>query len=333
MVREYLENTRDQFLQEQVSLKDKEVDLQNRIKENITFIQLLEESSDPNYASFTPREVNGHNRQKIDELKLEQKDMEAELNQVKFQISDINCKIDEINSVIKVAREWKSDASPSAEQKYYILETQERERQRIARDLHDSAVQNLTALVHKSELCRNLMDVDPVRCRLELTSLGKNLRDVIEDTRNMIYNLRPMSFDDIGFDITVERYLDKIRSNTADFSYKVCGEVYPINSVTSLTLLRVIQEACSNAVKHGNASKVDICLEYEPDQIQLTIDDNGDGFDLTKLPDVSREDNSGFGLSMMKERIFLLSGEIEVNSEPGKGFHIHITVPDAVRHT
>jgi two-component system sensor histidine kinase DegS len=171
------------------------------------------------------------------------------------------------------------------------------------------------------------MDVDPVRCRLELTSLNKYLREVINDIRDLIYDLRPMSFDDIGFDITVERYLDKINHGSTNFTYKIVGEPYPLNSVTALTLLRVIQEACSNAMKHGNARNVDIVLEYESDKIHLKIDDDGSGFDLSNVPDVSRDDNSGFGLSMMKERIFLLSGSIVFCSEPEQGFHIDVNVP------
>jgi two-component system sensor histidine kinase DegS len=328
MVKEYLEKTRDQFLQERASLKDKEVELQNRLKEHISFIQLLEESDDPNYAAFTPREVNGYHKQKIEELKQEQNEIAEELNQLKIQILNVNCNIDEINSVIKVTRGLLEGKACSPEKnKFYILETQEKERQRIARDLHDSTVQNLTSLVHKSELCINLMDVDPVRCRLELTSLNKYLRDVINDIRNMIYDLRPMSFDDIGFDVTVERYLDKINHGSTNFTYRIVGEPYPINSVTALTLLRVVQEGCSNAMKHGNAKNVDIVLEYDAGHVHLTIDDDGDGFDLKNAPDVSREDNSGFGLSMMRERIFLLSGDIEFRSEPEKGFHIDVNVP------
>ena len=93
------------------------------------------------------------------------------------------------------------------------LETQENERQRISRELHDSTVQNLTAMVHMTELCSKLVDMDPIRCKLELNKMIKNLGEIIDDTRKMIYNLRPMSFDDIGLDITIERTLDKLGSN------------------------------------------------------------------------------------------------------------------------
>ena len=331
MVNEFLEKIRNDLLEEQLSLKEQEIDLQNHFKENMRMIQLLEETNDPNYASFTPREVNGYNKKKIEELSKEQKSLEDALTDLRVRISENTCKLNETNSVIKVAKSFVNHTDfSSGEDRFSILVTQERERQRIARDLHDSTVQNLTSLVHKSELCIKLMDVDPIRCKLELSSLNKTLHDVINDTRNMIYDLRPMSFDDIGFDVTVDRYLDKLRSSSStSFSYKINGEPYTLNSVTELTLLRVIQEACSNAIKHGGASKVDILFTYYPDYVQLNIDDDGMGVDLSSIPDVSREDNSGFGLSIMKERIYLLSGDIQFESQPDKGFHITIKVPKA----
>jgi two-component system sensor histidine kinase DegS len=333
MVIEYLEKSRDMYLQDQAQLREKEIDLQNRVKENVSLIQMLEETNDPNYASFTPRDVNQYNKKKIEELRLEQRGMDEELNKLKLEMSEVDCRIDEINSVIKVAKKMKPNLSASGDNRFYILETQERERQRIARDLHDSTVQNLTALVHKSELCMNLVNVDPVRCKLELNSISKILRDVIDEARNLIYDLRPMSFDDIGFDVTVERFLDKIRDGTTVFNYRVTGEPSSMNSVFELTLLRLIQEGCSNAIKHGHASRVDIELEYCEDHIRLTIDDDGQGCDLSKTPDDLHSSNSGFGMPMMRERVYLLSGEIQVTSEPRQGFHIIITIPNVPEET
>lgn len=328
MVKEYLEKLRDELTEERLQLLNEETSLQNHYKENLKMIQLLEETNDPNYASFTPREIHPYNRVKIEELTLDQKKTTDLLEKNKIAISEKNYKIGEINSVIKVAKEEESFSSTSASNRFSILKTQEKERQRIARDLHDSTVQNLTSLVHKSELCIKLIDTDPIRCKLELSSLSKILRDIIEDTRNMIYDLRPMSFDDIGFDITVERYLDKIKSTTStNFHYKVNGDPYPLDSVISLTLLRVIQEACSNAVKYADAQHVNVSLTYYSDSLILDIVDDGKGFDLSSMPQSSRDDNSGFGLSMMKERVFLLDGTIDIQSEVGKGFHIIVKIP------
>lgn len=340
MVLEYLERSRQEMLEKQIALGERVQNLQNSLKENIKFIQMLEESSDPNYAAFTPREVNGHNDEKIKELKEEQQLISAKLQEEQKQISDLKLKILEINSVIKVLKERidsDNDSGTGLERledysissRLMILETQEKERQRIARDLHDSTVQNLTSLVHKAELCMKLMDVDPIRCRLELSTLSKTLRSVIDDTRTMIYDLRPMSFDDIGFDVTVERFLDKLKSSTVGvkISYEICGEPYPFNSVIAITLLRIIQEGCSNAVKHANADHIKVQLSYLQNELQLLISDDGDGFDPESLPKESRDDNSGFGMSMMRERVFLLSGTVDVQSKIGEGCTIKVNIP------
>lgn len=333
MVKEYLEKIRQELLEEQVVIQKREKELQNHLKENIKFIQLLEETNDPNYAAFTPREVNGHNQKKIEELKEEQKEINRELQETREKSSDLIMRLDEVSSVIRVAKEESiadlgSMEGQSSNFRKTILEIQETERQRIARDLHDSTVQNLTSLVHKSELCVKLMDVDPIRCRLELSSLSKTLRDVIEDTRNMIYDLRPMSFDDIGFDTTVERYLDKLKSGiSTKFTYEVEGEPYKIDNVIQLTLLRIIQEACSNAVKHARAYHVKVCLNYKENSLGLSIEDDGEGFDTSSIPERTRDDNSGFGLSMMKERVYLLSGKLYMKSEVGKGCKIIVEIP------
>ena len=204
----------------------------------------------------------------------------------------------------------------------------ETERQRIARDLHDSTTQSLTSLVHKTELCTKLIDKDPVRCKLELFSVNKCLREIIEDMRGLIYDLRPMSFDDIGFDITVERALDKFkRFNNINCTYKIEGKPYSIDNVVQITLLRVIQEACNNAIKHAEASNLQVCMKYLNNKLRLVIVDDGKGFDVNTIRSVSRDDNTGFGLSMMKERVYLLSGKLDIQSSPGNGCTICVTIP------
>jgi two-component system sensor histidine kinase DegS len=87
-----------------------------------------------------------------------------------------------------------------------LLEAQEIERQRIARDLHDTTVQNLTSMVHKAELCIKLIDIDTVRAKLELNTMSNTIKTVINDMRGIIYNLKPMTLDDLGLTITVKRY-------------------------------------------------------------------------------------------------------------------------------
>ena len=340
MVNEYLEKIKNQLLERRIDVHKQMTELSNTYKENVEFIKILEESNDPTFESFTPREVNGFNRRKISELEEQQKRLTVELEEIRNEITQIDNDIYEISSVMKVAKgninsvssqildnSSNTDDYNDYDVKLALLEIQENERQRIARELHDSTVQNLTSLVHKTELCSKLIDVDLVRCKLELMSMGKILRDIIGDTRNMIYDLRPMSFDDIGFDVTVERFIDKVRSVSGkEVTLKVEGTTYPIQNVIGLTLLRVIQEACNNSIKHSLATSINVTLHYLEDYFIVEILDDGKGF-VVDNTNVSREDNSGFGLSMMRERIFLLSGELIIDSEPGKGCCIKAEVP------
>jgi len=142
----------------------------------------------------------------------------------------------------------------------------------------------------------------------------------------MIYNLRPMSLDDIGFEVTLERELAKIESRGINIGYSVEGEKIEISPVVSLTILRIIQEACNNAVKHANASMIKVKIKYIENKIFVVISDNGVGFN----PDdtgLNINNNSGFGLSTMRERVSLLSGDIDIQSKINKGTKVMVEIP------
>lgn len=333
MVKEYLEKYLVELVEERILIEHELSGCENKIKENIAFIEMLEEKNDPNFESFTPREVNTSNKKKIAELREEQKKLLDLSQKKKLELSDFNAKIDELNSVIRVAREAEKPGDELITRvddngilRRKLLETQESERQRIARELHDSTVQSMTSLVHKAELCSRLIDIDPVRCKMELKSMSKFTKEIIDELRDLIYNLRPMSFDDIGIDTAIERNLARLQEGTETrINYYVQGSSDQMSSVVGLTLLRIIYEACSNAVRHAHATEVNVRFVYQEDHIDLSIEDDGDGFDVEDMK--VGDDRTGFGLPIMKERVFLLSGEMEILSEPGKGTKIKISVP------
>lgn len=213
--------------------------------------------------------------------------------------------------------------------KLKILQTQEKERQRIARDLHDTTVQNLTNIVHKSELTLRLLDVDPIRSKLELTSMTKNVKDIIRNMRNIIYNLRPMSFDDMGIHITIQKELENLKQHGInEIEYKVDGLEENVDTIVSLSLLRIVQEACNNIIKYAETNEVKCFFVYSDTYVELYIEDKGKGFDIEEVTNRPNIDNqSGFGLSMMSERVYLLSGTIQVTTEKGTGTSIYVKVP------
>jgi Signal transduction histidine kinase len=210
-----------------------------------------------------------------------------------------------------------------------ILETQENERIRIARELHDSTVQNLTNLVHKTELCLKLVDIDTVRVKLELETEINSIRSIINDMRSIIYDLRPMSIDDLGLNVTIERYITRFltENDEIEIEFTTENEEIKLLPIINITLFRIIQEACNNVKEHAGANKVMIHLIYNKDNIQLSIVDNGIGFDTKLFHQNESHSDKSFGLSIMKERIYLLSGKIDIISKDKEGTSILVSVP------
>ena len=210
-----------------------------------------------------------------------------------------------------------------------LLETQEMDRNRISRDLHDSTVQSLTSLGHKMEYCSKMVDRDPVKVKLELQTMIELNKDIINDMREIIYDLRPMSLNNIGLASTVEAYCLHLRRNhNLDIRFNLEGEEKGLTSIVSVTLYRIIQEACNNAVRHSNAKNIVVSIAFLDDSIEIDIEDNGDGFDLHKVEARGKEDFlHGFGLSTMRERTRLLSGSFSIDTKVGFGTKIHVSVP------
>lgn len=211
-----------------------------------------------------------------------------------------------------------------------LLETQEFDRNRIARDLHDSTVQSLTSLVHKTELCGKLLDIDLIRARLELQSMIEMIRAIINDMREIIYDLHPTSLNNFGLDAVIDSYCTRIKRNhEVDISLRVMGKEKNLSSIVRVTLYRIIQEACSNVIKHASAKHLIVSVFYEEEKTKLEIEDDGIGFDVAAIKEktLSEEEFCGFGLFTMKERAYLLGGTFSIESHPGNGTKITVVVP------
>lgn len=338
MIKKFLKKIRSELVEQKFNLESEQQSIRIKLSENQKFVEKLKEEDLHNFDVFSPRKQNYSLRENIKKLEDEQQIYMEDSERVKQQLMDLDAKLDEIDSVIKIAARQEAVHEKSVDNilkeentmKLKLLETQEYERQRIARELHDSSVQSLTGLVHKTELCTKLLDLDPVRCKLELSFMSKTLREVIDEMRKMIYDLRPMSFDDIGFEVTLERDLSKIKEQGINVIYSVEGEPYDVEPVLSLTLLRVIKEACNNSLKHSGGDMISVKIYYAPDLLKVIVKDNGKGFCTTERKSI-RDDYSGFGLSTMKDRICLLSGNLEIKSEIGKGTEVIIEVPIKIK--
>jgi len=208
-----------------------------------------------------------------------------------------------------------------------IIQAQEDERQRIARDIHDGPAQTLSNAVIKVEVCEKLIDIDTYRTKTEIDNLKKSLRDTIKDIRKIIYNLRPMSFDDLGFVPTIQQYIKNFQDETdIEVDFIILSKQWTEDKVKNLSIFRVIQEALNNIRKHANASLVKLRIEMTKDYTSMSIIDNGVGFNMEDI-DLKDKSESGFGLMNMEERVKLLNGTFEIKSSTNNGTKIFVHIP------
>lgn len=354
MVYNYLEKQTIELEEKLQAMLNQYEELQFMIKEKSTFVRVLEEGIDRQVDTFSPYDLNHDSYEKLGAVKEELGRYRDEASFLKLEIQNTENKISDFKGIcdeVKKMEEDKISCSNQNENKskdsslYHfeafgldefdyagfrlrILETQELERKRIARDLHDSPVQNLTAMVHKVDLCTRIIDSDPIRCKIELLNITKNMKNTINEMRRIIYDLRPMALDDIGLETALARELKRIERQCniqIDFSYE--GYLDHIESTVSSTLFRIVQEACYNAVKHGECVLIKVKLNVTDNIITVIIEDNGIGFDMNGNKVTEKNQNQGFGLTTMKERIFLLSGKLTITSSVGNGTQIMVSIP------
>ncbi len=204
-----------------------------------------------------------------------------------------------------------------------FLKIQEDERNRIARDLHDTTLQDLAHLIHKLELLGLYIESDSEKANLELGSIKNSLKKTINDIRNIIFDLRPSIVDDLGLKESFDVFFNWIKDNT---NFKCEVEIDSIDAPHSilLNIYRIVVEYVLNAVKYSEGTQIIVRCKNQKDCIAIFIQDNGKGFNIDK------EINSrvNHGLSIVKERVRLLNGNINFETGIGKGVKINITIPD-----
>lgn len=206
-----------------------------------------------------------------------------------------------------------------------IILAQEEERRRIARDIHDGPAQELANIVLRAEYCEQLILHDDVsQLCAELGKLKEMVRNTLKDIRKTIFDLRPMSLDDLGLAGEVPRFIQDFQERyNIPVEYHLFGKERRYSKYLELSVFRIIQEALNNIQKHAEASEVVVKLELHPERIYVVIRDNGKRFDVQSAMNLSEH----YGLLNMKERAHIFKGELNVNSAPGRGTEIILVIP------
>src|SRR5438094_2571777 len=206
-----------------------------------------------------------------------------------------------------------------------IIQAQEQERQRIARELHDETSQVLTSLLISLTLLEESVETQEARERMADTRALAH--STLRAIRNLSIDLRPSALDDLGLLPALRWYVKEYQkkcSIAVEFHATGFKERLPAEMETAL--YRIVQECLTNTAKHANANRVTISMKEETDWVYARITDDGEGFDyeaLLKTPGQER----GLGLAGMNERAVLLDGILNIHSAPGQGTIIEVSIP------
>ncbi len=249
--------------------------------------------------------------------------VEAGERSLRAPLTGIDTQADQLASAFNMVLEALDDAS--RQRASQIINAQEQERQRIARELHDETSQVLTSLLISLAVLEKSIESPEGRERIADTRALAH--STLRAIRNLSIDLRPSALDDLGLLPALRWYVKEyIKKCSIDVEFHASGFKERLPAEMETALYRIVQECLTNTARHSNASKVRIQLKETEDAVMATISDNGQGFDydaLLKNPGQER----GLGLAGMQERAVLLDGTLTITSEPGKGTKVSVTIP------
>lgn len=225
------------------------------------------------------------------------------------------------------------EALETAKQHYYmglkVIQAQEEERKRVAREIHDGPAQSLANVVLRTEIVEKMLKNERIlEAEMELHELKEMIRFSLADVRRIIFDLRPMALDDLGLVPTLQKYIQTFEERTKlTIDLVVFGkeQQFKLESSFKAGVFRLVQECLNNVEKHANAKFVQVKLEFLQDHMLLIVKDDGQGFVVDEI----KRRTGSFGLLGMQERTQLLDGKMDIHSAPQQGtrvtFHIPLT--------
>ena len=201
------------------------------------------------------------------------------------------------------------------------LEVQEETLKQFSEELHDNIAQML-GIVKMNLHEANRLSEGPGKEML--SSSLEMLGDAITDVRTMSHTMNGAFVLKKGLTESIQKDLSHIQAaRRINCIFTTTGDEYTLGEEKELLTFRIVQEAIANAVKHGQPDKIELRIAFKPENLIVTINDNGRGFDVSQKED----SKSGLGLMNMKERVKLLNGQVEISSSENKGTEIQLIIP------
>src|SRR5258708_839430 len=248
--------------------------------------------------------------QRFDDLTDRVGDAKDRLKEVR---ADLELLADALSGAGGSAAEQESNAYRSTSRQ--VFQIIEEERMRIARDMHDGPAQSMSNLVLQAEILERLVH-KPDAIMSELQDFKSSVRNALDETRQLIFDLRPMTLDDLGLVPTLRRYTREYTEQQGILvRLNVVGEERRLPGNVEGTLFRIIQEALTNAHKHSQAKTVEVGLNLTGERIYGSVRDDGGGLHDSRL-EAGLAENRNLGLVSMRERCELEHGTLEIRSHP-----------------
>lgn len=220
--------------------------------------------------------------------------------------------------------EVEEDAPTSSEFLEQVIRAQEDERRRISRQIHDGPAQVLSNFILQTEIATRLFDNDPDQARAELENLKEAAATSFAKVRDYIFELRPMMLDDLGLVPTVRRYTEAFREKTGlEIAMLNTGVERRLEPHQEVVIFRAIQDLLANVRDHAQATQVKVMIDIDETTARAAVEDNGRGFDPELL---EAEETEELSLNQLMDKIERLGGSMEVDTKPGEGTRISITL-------
>ena len=207
-----------------------------------------------------------------------------------------------------------------------LVTAQEEERHRISRELHDQTGQQLTALLLGLKTLNNSSGNGSSSLHKGLLQLQKLTERLVDEAHHLAWELRPAALDDLGLETALSNYVEKwSERNSIALDFHSGLDKLRLPAPVETAVFRIVQEALTNVLKHAQANRVSVMLEYRNDELLVIVEDNGCGF----KPDVplTEKERCGLGLVGIHERVALVGGKLNIESEPGSGTTLVIRIP------
>ncbi len=269
----------------------------------------------------TARERERELKKSRDELERTMKKLQSMVERSESMVSNMSIASEILRGNLEVASKAFADMNQRYQFGVRVIVAQEEERKRVARELHDGPVQALANVALCADYCQKIHEAGKTEIEInnELSQIKKLVQDILVEMRHIIFNLRPMSLDDLGLIPALSRFIDNMKKSTkVKLELIQIGHEVRLAAPMEIALFRMAQEAINNALKHSRCKEIVLKVEFTETEVVMQIKDNGFGFDLEEAKAYAAERQS-YGLLGMEERIRLLGGKFGIETDIGQG--------------